>query len=283
MLRQLYGSSAKSLELAGLIGVGAGIAFALLPILLIILIVSSGIEDFSASKALSVVFDERNLMALTNSLAVGIATAVLVVTLSTTVALVLNRINMTGDPLIYSLAFISLLIPDYVVGVASYALLEPQFGLLASILPDWLLADRTSALLCVTAVVIVKWLPMLSVIIDARIASIPCEKLRQAKLDFETYSQQVKYVIGPEIIRLIPLLLTFIFLIGFRQQELAAQLTSQGGGYSAEMWASWNYRVIYQFSDLFAASAEALLIIAILVIALEVFRRTAVKAIASEE
>jgi ABC-type sugar transport system permease subunit len=276
-LRQLFGAPARVVEIASTAGVGTAFIFALLPISLIVALLVNGPPRPVAHGVVEAAFDNRNLAALSNSCAVGLIVAVCVVSIAVFVALVLNKLDLSSDPFIFAWAGISLLVPDYLVGIASYALLEPQFGLTSGVVPDWLLANRASALLCVAAMVTLKWLPVFVAILNVQIALIPSTIIAQSRLDFARYSQQIRYVIAPYFSSLLPVLFTFAFLIAFRQQELATQLTAAGGGYSAEMWANWNYRVIYQFSDLTAAAAESFLTLCVLLAFLEIFRHTAVR------
>jgi ABC-type sugar transport system permease subunit len=80
-------------------------------------------------------------------------------------------------------------------------------------------------------------------------------------------------VLFPRIMQIFPLLSIFSFLVGFRQYELARELTASGAGFRAEMWTSWNYRTIYEFFDYGSAAAGSLLTLAILLPLVEIFRR----------
>jgi ABC-type sugar transport system permease subunit len=271
-LRRLFGASANLPALIAALGVGLAIIFAILPAVLIIQTVVATEIDSGPSDLWNAVFDYRNIQALANSLAVGGITAIAVVVLAVCITFSLNRFELTGDPIIYSLAAIPLLIPDYLFGVAGRALIEPQFGILGSIVPNALLVDRTSALALVVLATTMKWVFAFSVAIDVQIVGIPSNVIREAKLDFADRRTFKRVVINPRVRPIVPLLLVFGFLLAFRQQELAKELTSQGGGFRAEMWSSWNFRLLYEFFSISSAAASALFTLLILLALLQIFR-----------
>ena len=244
----LFGPAAKPIFYLALVGLGLACLAAILPTGLLI---SSVLAEFLQGNGInwltSIIFDPRNLQSLVNSLIVAISVSISLSIISPILALTLYWIELNGDAWIYSLSLIPVLMPDYLVGVAGRAMLEPSFGILAGFIPEQIFAARFSALAVIAIVVTLKWLPLIVVVIDARLGSIRPSILRQAMLDFGNPISRIRVTLLPEIIRIIPLIIAFGFLIGFRQHELAIELTANGRGFSAELWSNWNYRTIYEF------------------------------------
>lgn len=221
--------------------------------------------------------DPRNLSAMANSLIVGATVGSTLSLASTLIALAFRWCGLTGNKLIYLLSIVPLIIPDYVFGVAGRVVFDPSIGLLAGVMPETLLINRGSALLLVALVVFIKWLPIMIVFADSAILSMRASALHQTQLDFPSFWRAVRLVYLPELRRTIPIIASLGFLIGFRQHELAYELTSSGGGFDAETWSSWNYRVIFEFAGLARASADGLLALLVLLIPIQVIRILAVR------
>lgn len=273
-LRLVLGTRARGAQLIVTAGLVVAAAFAALPAIAIVAASVDAIAQGHFTALLGAALDPRNLLALSNSLFVATTVSISVTSLAVLLALLLYLSRATGDPIIYALAMVPLLVPDYLFGVVGRALVEPQFGLLAWLVPDDLLSSRMNALGAIILITLLKWLPPLTVATDAQIASMSPELLDQAAVDFSSKLGLVRFVFVPRMFRVVPFLALLTFLLAFREQELASELTSKGGGFRAEMWADWNYRTIYEFFDFTSAAASALLVLALLLVLVDAFRRS---------
>ena len=190
-------------------------------------------------------------------------------------ALLLKWCEITGNRIIYSLSIISILIPDQVVGIASRITFDPSMGIFASYIPSGVLINRFSAILLIILVTIIKWLPIMIVISDVRMSTLSKSICYQAKMDFSSFYKSCKYVYVPHLKPVFLLLFSINFLIGFKQHELAYELTSSGGGFNAETWSMWNYKEMFEFDKIPNASTEAFFVLLILLIPLSILSRQA--------
>lgn len=177
-----------------------------------------------------------------------------------------------AGPILYGCCFLPLLIPDYVVGVAGRVALDPTIGLLAHWLPEDILIDRFLALVTTGAVASLKWLPVMFVIVDSSVEALGREKLYQARLDYESFGSAARYVYIPQMKNSIVVVSSLGFLIGFRQQQLAYELTSGGGGFAAETWPTWNHRVLFEFADVSQGASQAIFGLLLLVMPILLIR-----------
>lgn len=257
------------------VGLLCAILFAALPAILILIANINSIASGHSEELFRAISDPRNLQALANSVIVAIVVSLLTTGLAIFGAVIIYTYRASGDAAIYAVAMIPVFIPDYLFGLVAHTIVEPQFGILRTYVPDTIFTGRGSALASVAAATVLKWLPPSVIMVDAQIASTPSSIIRQGQLDFSSQRRFIKVAFGPRLARVIPLLAVFTFLLGFRQQELATELTANGSGFRAEMWSNWNYRTIYEFFDFTSASASAVCTLALLLILLEIFRRSA--------
>ncbi|WP_295879793.1 hypothetical protein [uncultured Thiohalocapsa sp.] len=201
------------------------------------------------------------MQALANSLWVAGGLTLVLTGGSAAIALLFKHLALTGSPFIYALSAIPLLIPDFAFGVAARMVLDPSVGLLGQALPSTLLIDRPSALLAVIMVAALKWLPVMTVVADASLASIPAGQQAQILLDFRSFGRAVRLAYLPYMRGELLLVASLSFLIGFRQHELAMELTAGGAGFVAELWSPWNHRQIFEFARLDQAALEALFVL----------------------
>jgi ABC-type sugar transport system permease subunit len=263
-LESLFGQDAGWITKTAILSVVLAILGAAGPTLFL-LFLSFSPSDASATSYMQMPWtDPRYIDALLNSLGVGIGMTLLLTLGSCCIALVFRRLDLTGNPFIYAVSAIPLLVPDFAFGVAGRMVLDPSVGLLGRFLPPELLIDRIWALSAVIAVATLKWLPVMTVVADASLASIPERQQDQIRIDFSSYLEAIRLVYLPSMTPQLLLIASLSFLIGFRQHELALELTSSGGGFAAELWSSWNYRVIFEFAQLNKAAIDALFVLPLL-------------------
>lgn len=212
--------------------------------------------------------DSRFLAALFNSVLIGISVAFLLGTLTTFFAAMLFWTDLTGNRIFYAICLIPLLIPDYVFGLTGRMVFDPTIGLLNSVVPDSLLVMRSSSLLLIVGLVVLKWLPPLYVLADLRIQGLSDRLRDQIHLDCGSFFSAFKLILGRRLLPISLLIACFGFLTGFRVQELATELTSGGGGLSGETWPVWNYRVLFEFGKLNDGLIESTIVILVLLVPL---------------
>jgi ABC-type sugar transport system permease subunit len=113
------------------------------------------------------------------------------------------------------------------------------------------------------------------VLADVSIYSIEQETLFQAKMDFKSFKKSARYVYLPKMKEVLFIIFSIGFLIGFRQHELAYELTSSGGGFTAETWSYWNYREMFEFANIANAAIEAIFILLVLLVPILTIRKKA--------
>lgn len=275
-LQSLFGNSAKWLSIISWMAISLAIAGAILPFTFII---HSGFVSDNSVKSIKGLIeiwgDSRHLQAAINSFILALIVSIVLTMASTFTALVFKWCYLTGNRFIYGLSIIPLLIPDYVFGVVGRVLFDPSIGIFADWVPQSLLLNRFSALLSVAVVTILKWLPVMIVVADSSILAMGQDVLYQARMDYKSFLKAAHFVYIPQMKEVLLIIASLGFLIGFRQHELAYELTSSGAGFMAETWSYWNYRVMFEFTDLAQAAIESLLIIIILTIPIQMVRKQA--------
>lgn len=283
-LSRLFGPSAKTLTILCWTAIVLACSSAIIPLGFILYeIVGSYGAAGGIDGIIGTWFDSRNVTSLGNSLFIGVAVSLTLSVASVVAALLLRWCCLTGSKLIYTLAVIPLMIPDYVFGVAGRILFDPTMGLLAGWLPVTILLNRGSALGIVVFITLIKWFPVSAVVADSTILALRQPVLDQAALDFTNFKRAAFLVYLPQICQILPVVLSFGFLVGFRQQELAYELTSSGGGFVAETWGNWNYRVAFEFAAPARAATDALLTLIILLAPIYFLSTTVARDVISDE
>ena len=272
-LVQLYGDSSKFLRLISALAVFLAVLQAVFAFVFIIVTIIT--SNYNFSSLVTILTDNRLLNSVFNSLELAIVTSVAPTLVSATFAFGFHFFNLTGNKIIYSFSIIPLLIPDQIFGIAGRMIFDPSIGLLHNIVPKTLLIDRQSALILVANVTLIKWLPVMIVAMDASILGLGKDKLYQIKMDYPNFFDAIERVLIPNMKEIIVIVLSFGFLIGFRQHELAYELTSSGGGFVAETWSYWNYRVMFEFADISRAAVESLLALLVLLVPILIIKNKA--------
>jgi ABC-type sulfate transport system permease component len=171
-VRHFFCPSANIFITIATAGLALAVLIAALPVVLILATAVTEAGKVGLSELVSRALDSRNLLALSNSILIGGIVAVFITIAAVGLGLTLHQTGLAGDPAIYVLAVIPVMIPDYVFGVVAYALIEPQFGILRSIVPTGFLVSREGALAAIAAAAIFKWLPILVVVVDVQIGAV---------------------------------------------------------------------------------------------------------------
>lgn len=273
----LFGNTRYSIKVMTTGAFALSLLAAIMPFVFIIVSAFS-LQDFSFSRFVAIVGDPRHLAALANSFFIAFAAATLVTILSFLAALFFRKINLTGNRFIYALAIIPVFIPDQVFGIAGRIIFDPSMGIFADTFST-LIINRYSSLALVVLFVILKWLPLMIVLCDAVIDSIPKDEYYQTIMDHRSFFRQIKYTYYPYSKGILILIFSIMFLIGFRQHEMAFELTSSGGGFVSETWSLWNYKEIFEFVNFGGAAIEALVVLILLLIPIIAIKNQAQKII----
>ncbi len=273
----LFGNTRYSIKVMTTGAFALSILAAVMPFVFIIVSALS-LQNFSFSRFVHIVGDPRHLASLANSFFIAFVAAVLITILSFVIALFFRKINLTGNRIIYALAIIPIFIPDQVFGIAGRIVFDPSIGIFADTFST-LIINRYSSLILVVLFVILKWLPLMIVLCDAVIGSIPKDEYYQTIMDHRSFFRQVKYTYYPYSQGILILIFSIMFLIGFRQHEMAFELTSSGGGFVSETWSLWNYKEIFEFVNFGSAAIEALIVLILLLIPIIAIKNQAQKII----
>lgn len=269
----LFGNTKNTIKALSLGGFILSLLGALMPFVFILVF---ALKTVTLTKVSDIIFDSRHLSSLLNSFLLAFFVATVITVLSFFIALLFRKINLTGNRIIYGLAIIPVFIPDQVFGIAGRIIFDPTIGLLSGIYKS-IIIDRYSSLLLVAFFVLLKWLPLMIVLCDAVINSIPKDEYYQTIMDHKSFFKQTKYTYLPNLKSIIILIFSIMFLIGFRQHELSYELTSSGGGFISETWSLWNYKEIFEFVKFGEAAIEALTVLVLLLIPIIVIKNQAQK------
>lgn len=258
-LVRLFGRAAFSVGAAYYLLIAAAVLAAAFPVGFIIWqLPQVGVDRaFDLSSLWSVWTDPRHLSASGNSLLLAGLMSSLLACGACLSSLGVRWGGQGVHPLFYGLCFLPLLIPDYVVGVAGRTVLDPTIGLLSRWLPKDVLIGRFTGLLAIAVVAAVKWIPVMFVIVDSSVEALGREKLYQVRLDYASFKAAARKVYLPQMKNAVIVVASLGFLIGFRQHQLANELTSGGGGFVSETWSIWNHRVLFEFASLPQGAAGA--------------------------
>lgn len=274
----LFGRSAKIIEIFALTSIGIAFLGAIFPIIFFAYSIISDLNyTGNFNRIIKILLDERHINAIFNSFFIATIFGVLLTFLSGAIALIFRWVKLTGNTFIYGLSVIPLLIPDYVFGIAGRILLDPTIGIMSSVISKSILINKISALFLITICILIKWLPSMIIIADASILLIEQEVKFQIQMDFKSFYKSVLYVYLPEMKKVLLLIGCIGFLIGFRQHELVTELTSSGGGFSAETWSIWNYKELYEFAKITNAVFEAVIVLFLLLIPIIIIKNQAKK------
>lgn len=270
----LFGDTNKSIKFFALSGFSLAIIGAIMPFVLLVIILA-GKEGLSLPVIINTLFDTRHLNSLLNSFFLSVIIAGIVTLLSCLIALLFRKLDLTGNRIIYGLAIIPAFIPDQVVGIIGRIVFDPTIGLLSDVSNQSLLMGRFSSLLLVVLFVVLKWLPLMVILCDAMIYSIPNDLYYITIMDMESFGKQVRYTYLPQMKNILIIIFAILFLLGFRQHELVIELTSSGPGFTSETWSLWNYKQVFAFDQVGKAAIEAIMILFLLLIPIVVIKNHA--------
>jgi multiple sugar transport system permease protein len=222
--------------------------------------------------------DSRFFGALrTSAVFVGGAVAIQVL-LGTALALFFNQ-RLRGAWFVRGALVFPMLLTPVVVGVMWRALLNPDWGLIDTILgnlhmpiPNWL-GNPAAAVWTLIIVDSWQWTPFVFVIVFARLQALPQDVFEAAEVDgagaFGRFRDIVLPLLGPAII----FAAIFRGIDAFRDFALVFGLTYGGPGYSTTTLSFYTFQNGFEFNQFGYAAALAYVMVIMLVIATTVLFR----------
>jgi multiple sugar transport system permease protein len=208
---------------------------------------------------------------VTSALFVGGAVAVQV-TLGTALALFLDQ-HLRGSWIVRGAVVFPMLLTPVVVGLMWRALLNPDWGLVDTLLhaahlpiPNWL-GDTNLVIWTLVIVDSWQWTPFVFVVVYARLQVLPREVFEAAEVDGAGSWQRIRSVALPLLAPAIVFAAIFRGIDAFRSFDLVFGLTYGGPGYSTTTLSFYTFQNGFQFTNYGYASALAYVMVIILVVA----------------
>lgn len=213
----------------------------------------------------------------TSAIVVG-GEVIVQVLLGTALALFFNQ-RLRGSSFVRALVIFPMLLTPVVVGLMWRALLNPDWGLVDTVLhglglpvPNWL-GDPWTAVLTLIIVDSWQWTPFIFVIVYARLQVLPHEVFEAAEVDGANRLQRLRGVILPLLAPAIAFAAIFRGIDAFRSFDLVYGLTYGGPGFTTTTLTFYTFQNGFQFSQYGYAAALAYVMVAILVVATTVLFR----------
>lgn len=222
--------------------------------------------------------DGRFFGALRTSAAfVGGAVAIQVL-VGTALALFFNQ-RLHGSWFVRGALVFPMLLTPVVVGVMWRALLNPDWGLIDTILvhlhlpiPNWL-GNPVTAVWTLIIVDSWQWTPFVFVIVFARLQALPQDVFEAAEVDGAGAFGRFRDIVLPLLAPAIIFAAIFRGIDAFRDFALVFGLTYGGPGYSTTTLSFYTFQNGFEFNQFGYASALAYIMVVILVIATTVLFR----------
>lgn len=216
--------------------------------------------------------------ALLNGLSISLATIVLQVVLGVGIALVLNR-QFAGQSIVRSLAVLPYFLPTVVACLVLQWLLDPNYGLVKSILGsmglrmfDWS-ADPLSAKSMVVLVSVWLWTPFVVTCVLAGLQSIPTQLYEAAKVDGAGPVTQFFHVTLPGLSSVLVVVVLLRSIWMFNKFDVIWLLTKGGPLNETETLPTLAYRKAFVEFDLGGGAAVATTSFALLAAVILVYLR----------
>ncbi|WP_157249836.1 carbohydrate ABC transporter permease [Nonomuraea typhae] len=198
------------------------------------------------------------------------------------VAALALRGRFPGRTLVRAAVLVPYVAPVVAVAFLWEVMLNPQYGIVNTWLPEpiaflsqargtFLGLEVPVALLTVIAFEAWRYFPFAFLFLLARLQALPRELDEAAVVDGATPSQRFRYVILPQLWRVIALLSVLRFVFTFTKFDDVYLLT--GGGAGTEVISVRVYTFLTARDDLGAAAAQALVLAAVLAVFVVVYLR----------
>lgn len=219
--------------------------------------------------------------ALVNTLVYTVAGTALSIVIGLVAALAL-RGRFRGRTVVRASILIPYVAPVVAVAFLWETMLNPQYGIVNTWLEEpiafltqaqgtFLGVEVPVALLTVIAFEAWRYFPFAFLFILARIQALPSELEEAAVVDGATPTQRFRYVILPQLWRIIALLSVLRFVFTFTKFDDVYLLT--GGGAGTEVVSVRVYNFLTARDDIGASAAQAIVLAVVLVVFLVVYLR----------
>jgi multiple sugar transport system permease protein len=193
-------------------------------------------------------------------------------------ALLLRRITFGRDWLRLIL-ILPLMMAPIVVGLTWNWMLDPLFGLINWILtglglpPQTWLASTSTARIMVMLVDIWQWYPLVFLLMDAALSTLPRAPYESARLEGASNWMMFRRITLPMLRPVILVVLLLRTVDAFRTFDLVRVMTDGGPAYTTETLSLYLYRTAFNFNKLSRAGAGAtIMLIVISIISAVIFR-----------
>jgi multiple sugar transport system permease protein len=166
-------------------------------------------------------------------------------------ALSVMRAGSVGRPLLTGIFLLPIVIPPVVIGTMWRLLLGREFGGVNQALEfiglagaDWL-GDPSLALGAVMFVDIWHWTPFVFLLLLAGLESLDTEVLEAARMDLQTFWQELRYILIPMMAPTLLITLMFRIILSFKVFDEVFLLTSGGPGTATEVINLSIYKVFF--------------------------------------
>ncbi|TXK44102.1 sugar ABC transporter permease [Nonomuraea sp. C10] len=237
--------------------------------------------DYSLDNFAYVLAEPGFWSALVNTLVYTVAGTALSIVIGLVAALAL-RGRFRGRTVVRASILIPYVAPVVAVAFLWETMLNPQYGIVNTWLEEpiafltqargtFLGVEVPVALLTVIAFEAWRYFPFAFLFILARIQALPSELEEAAVVDGATPTQRFRYVILPQLWRIIALLSVLRFVFTFTKFDDVYLLT--GGGAGTEVVSVRVYNFLTARDDIGASAAQAIVLAVVLVVFLVVYLR----------
>jgi multiple sugar transport system permease protein len=181
-------------------------------------------------------------------------------------ALLLRRITW-GRNWLRVILFLPMTIAPAVVALTWYWMLDPLFGLVNWILegvglpPQTWLAQQSTAFITVVFVDIWQWYPLVFLILDAGLSSLPRAPYEAARLEGASSWMVFRRITLPMMRPVILVALLLRLVDAFRTFDMVRIMTDGGPARTTETVSLYLYRMAFQFNELSRAGAGSMLML----------------------
>ncbi len=218
--------------------------------------------------------DPNFINAFVNTVIMLAGTVGLQMALGIVIALIIHKTSfMQGT--IRTVILFPMIIPPIIVGIMWRVLLLPKYGsfnvMLAELgfknVPDWL-SSPALAMMTIILVAVWEWTPFVVLFVLAGLEGQPASPYEAIKIDGANWWQEIRYLTLPLLKPILGIVVMFRIVESLKIFPLVFSLTEGGPGSSTVDFAYYVYKEGFSYLRLGYASAAAMLVFAILLLAI---------------
>lgn len=219
--------------------------------------------------------DERLLHALKLTIVYAFITVGIQFLLGMGLALLLY-IEIKGRQYIRAVLILPLFVTPVALGYSMITVFQEEGGAINTITRilgikvPWL-SDPVMSIISVALVDIWQWTPFCFIILLAGLLSLPDEPYEAALLDGASRIQLFRYITFPLLIPIISIMMFLRLAESFKIFDIPYALTGGGPGTATEFYTMYTYKTGLKYFDMGYASAQAYLLLAIVLMVLTAF------------